>query len=516
MPWDSSKNRLTRLLERKRRAGVPVLDLTESNPTRAGIPYPRGDPVGADGSGGAGLGSRTRGLPAARRAVAAHGVPPESVLLTASTSEAYALLFKMLCDPGDAVLVPQPSYPLFDHLAALEGVRVEPYPLRLGAGWAADLSNAPRDAKAVIAVNPNNPTGSFLRPADLDQVAALGMPLISDEVFAPYALAGTTRRRANAATSTCSPSAACRSPPASPAETRLILATGPGAPAALDRLRSRRRGRVPQRLHYRHGCRPETPRPPRASRPDRRPPPRQPGRRTAVLGKRLLEPEGGWYAVEAPDSRTDGMGACAPRSGRRPRAARLLLQFSAEAFGREPADSRVDVRRGAFEAGGPAYGAVNTICSRPREGERDRRPASATPISPAPPPGRSPASRRSSRSFQGPVPLPTRRPPRRRTGRQAARRGTSRLASAARSSAWSGEFEKDGAKAGSRNGRRWKAARRTSGFFGPGFRSTPSARAPASRKARTSVPSRAARQRTRNPRTSGRRPARAEIGRAHV
>ena len=200
LDWDRPPNRLSQALHAKRRAGAPVLDLTESNPTHAGFDYDatailsslsqhaalRYDPEPA-------------GLISARAAVAARypGAAPERVLLTASTSEAYAWLFKLLADPGDEVLVPRPSYPLFDFLAALESVRIIHYPLLYDHGWSIDsgvLADAvtPR-TRAIIVVNPNNPTGSFLKRAELDRFIELcarhGLSLISDEVFADFAFA---------------------------------------------------------------------------------------------------------------------------------------------------------------------------------------------------------------------------------------------------------------------------------------------------------------------------------------
>jgi aspartate/methionine/tyrosine aminotransferase len=132
-----------------------------------------------------------------RRAVSAYyggAVDPSRILLTASTSEAYAYLFKLLCNPGDQVLVPRPSYPLFECLAGLEAVEVTQYPLVYHDGWAVDV-DAVREAvteqtRAVVVVNPNNPTGSYLKIRELSTLselcAARGMALISDEVFADY------------------------------------------------------------------------------------------------------------------------------------------------------------------------------------------------------------------------------------------------------------------------------------------------------------------------------------------
>lgn len=176
-------------------SGPPRFDLTGSNPTRAGIAYPPEllgvlERAHAD--------ARTYrpepfGLPTAREAVARlTGADPANILLTASTSEAYAFLFKLLCDPGDAVLVPAPSYPLFEHLAELEGVQALPYRLAYDGAWHIDLPSLERAlsprVRAVIVVSPNNPTGQYLRETERDALAALGLPLISDQVFAPFPL----------------------------------------------------------------------------------------------------------------------------------------------------------------------------------------------------------------------------------------------------------------------------------------------------------------------------------------
>lgn len=192
-------NALARELEAQRIAKQPLLDLTVGNPTAAGIAYDAeailtalADPASLVYEPLA-LGSLS-----ARSAVCAEwrrrgfAVEPERVLLTASTSEAYALLFKLLCDPGDEVLVPVPSYPLFECLARFEGVTAKPYPLAFDGGWHLDLAQvraalSPR-TRAVVMVSPNNPTGHFLKCAELELLAGLGLPLICDEVFASYPL----------------------------------------------------------------------------------------------------------------------------------------------------------------------------------------------------------------------------------------------------------------------------------------------------------------------------------------
>ena len=196
--WDLSRNRLSERLAALRAAGRDVLDLTLANPTEAGLVY--------DGAAlAAALGDERlvryaptpMGDPEARRAVAAEyaargvAVDPDHLLLTASTSEAYAFLFKLLADPGDTILVPRPSYPLFEFLARLESVVVQPYPLVYQGGWRIDLDALralPTErVRAIVVVHPNHPTGSFLRRAERDALRALGRPVISDEVFADYA-----------------------------------------------------------------------------------------------------------------------------------------------------------------------------------------------------------------------------------------------------------------------------------------------------------------------------------------
>jgi alanine-synthesizing transaminase len=200
--WDSSPNRLTRALAAKRTTGVRILDLTESNPTHAGLHYP-GEIVSMfDDPSMLAYEPAPAGMPAAREAVsawyAARGqtVPVDRILLTASTSEAYAYLFKLLTNPGDEILVPRPSYPLFQFLADMESVRVRQYSLRYHGGWNIDLHSVERAltprTRAIVLVNPNNPTGSYVKRSELIELTALcaqrDIALISDEVFADYKL----------------------------------------------------------------------------------------------------------------------------------------------------------------------------------------------------------------------------------------------------------------------------------------------------------------------------------------
>jgi alanine-synthesizing transaminase len=204
LPSSLEANALARLIQAKRRSGASILDLTESNPTRVGLTYPpdllaplaepralRYDP-------------QPLGLWSARAAVAADFrrrgivISADRVALTASTSEAYALLFKLLCDAGDQVLVPHPSYPLFEHLTELESVEAVPYALEYHGAWRIDIDSVRRAmhdrVRAILIVSPNNPTGSLLHRDDLAQLgeltAARNVPLIGDEVFADYRLDG--------------------------------------------------------------------------------------------------------------------------------------------------------------------------------------------------------------------------------------------------------------------------------------------------------------------------------------
>jgi aspartate/methionine/tyrosine aminotransferase len=200
--WDATTNRLTRQLEERRRSGLPILDLTETNPTRCGFVYPAADILRALARPES-LEYRPdpRGLLRAREAIAAlyatrgATVPPERLLLTASTSEAYSFLFRLLADPGDRILIPSPSYPLFDLLGRLDDVSLVPYPLLLGGGFSIDLHAleraVDRRTRAILVVSPGNPTGAFLR-AEMTALARIAaehdLPIVADEVFGDYSL----------------------------------------------------------------------------------------------------------------------------------------------------------------------------------------------------------------------------------------------------------------------------------------------------------------------------------------
>ena len=202
VPANLAPNRITEALRAIRASGAPYIDLTESNPTRAGFDYPADLLAPLGDARALRYAPSPLGLIDARRAVAADYarqglvVPPERIALTASTSDAYSLLFKLLANAGDDLLVPRPGYPLFDHLTQLDLVEARYYDLDVNGAWAIDLAGleqalTPR-TRAVLVVSPNNPTGSFISAAEFDRLAAIcaarGSAMIVDEVFADYEL----------------------------------------------------------------------------------------------------------------------------------------------------------------------------------------------------------------------------------------------------------------------------------------------------------------------------------------
>jgi alanine-synthesizing transaminase len=204
--WESPENDLASAARAAAERG-DLLDLTESNPTRVGLPYPLraiGEALGEGAQ--AEYRPAPLGLPEARAAVAADYaragvlVDPDRLVLTASSSESYGFLFKLCCNPGESVLVPEPSYPLFEYLARLEGVEARGYRLAFDGDWhvdfpslqaaAGEATRAGHPPRAVIAVSPNNPTGSYLKRSELARLAVFcrdgDLALIADEVFAGY------------------------------------------------------------------------------------------------------------------------------------------------------------------------------------------------------------------------------------------------------------------------------------------------------------------------------------------
>jgi len=207
--WPLAPNRLSLEIEELRRQGVALLDLTESNPTGCGFAFDRPrifdalvDPQALSYT------PDPRGLPSARQAVAGYyaergiTLDPAQIILTTSTSEAYSYIFRLLADPGDAILAPQPSYPLFDFLAGLNDIRVIGYRLFYDHGWQIDLPALENcleaRARAILVVHPNNPTGSFVRRDELAELVAFcrerSMALVADEVFADYPLTADPER----------------------------------------------------------------------------------------------------------------------------------------------------------------------------------------------------------------------------------------------------------------------------------------------------------------------------------
>lgn len=257
--WNTEESDLARAHRERLAAGLPIYDLTGSNPTRCGFDYPADllsplvDAAAFD------YDPEPRGSLRAREAVCryyqSHGasIEPGQVLLTTSTSEAYSYLFKLLCDPGDVVLVPQPSYPLFDFLAVAEAVDLAYAPLVYDHGWQLDLEGLRRKIKArtraIVLVHPNNPTGHFTKLDEARELGSIcrdhGLALIVDEVFLDYGLQVANRPEADDAASFAAReleipvfivsgiSKICGLPQMKAA---WLVAVGPGSREALERL----------------------------------------------------------------------------------------------------------------------------------------------------------------------------------------------------------------------------------------------------------------------------------------
>jgi alanine-synthesizing transaminase len=209
--WKLTPNRFTEAQQELRAAGMEVLDLTVSNPTQAGLAYDeeaimqaliRPEALDYD--------PQPKGLPGARQAVASYyreqheafDMDVESIVLTTSTSEGYSYVFRLLCNPDDEILVPKPSYPLFEFLAGLENVELVPYPLIYDHGWQIDFPSlykaVTHRTRAVVVVHPNNPTGSYVSAVEQTELTAFcreyNLSLIVDEVFLDYAHDGVARQ----------------------------------------------------------------------------------------------------------------------------------------------------------------------------------------------------------------------------------------------------------------------------------------------------------------------------------
>jgi alanine-synthesizing transaminase len=209
--WKLAPNRFTETQRELRAAGREVLDLTISNPTRAGLKFDAASILQSLSNPEAmGYDPQPKGLDSARRAVSAYyreqccesGVDPESLILTTSTSEGYSYVFRLLCNPEDEVLVPKPSYPLFEFLADLQDGKLTPYPLLYDHGWQIDFSPLEKAVgartRAMVLVHPNNPTGSYISAQERVLVNAFcrehHLALIVDEVFLDYPHDGIPRQ----------------------------------------------------------------------------------------------------------------------------------------------------------------------------------------------------------------------------------------------------------------------------------------------------------------------------------
>jgi len=214
--WHRQQNRLTELLEARNTVGLPVHDLTVTNPTECGFVYPEkkilkalANPESLQ------YHPNSKGLRSARQAVAEYynskniTVNPEHIFLTASTSEAYSYIFKLLCNAGDSVLVPQPSYPLFEYLAQINDVQLQHYYVLYDDGWHIDIESIKQSitstTKAIILIHPHNPTGMFVKQHEFEAIKEIALQnylaLIVDEVFNEYAFHPSTEIISTATTS---------------------------------------------------------------------------------------------------------------------------------------------------------------------------------------------------------------------------------------------------------------------------------------------------------------------------
>lgn len=201
--WNLDSNRLSSALAAHRASGKPLLDLTMSNPTECGFHYDEHAIRGAlSNPDTLRYEPNAKGIASARSAVAQYyaergaAVSVDDIFLTTSTSEAYSFAFRLLCNPGDEILVPCPSYPLFDFLADIHDVKLIRYPLRYDHAWQIDF-NAIEEAitartRGIIVVHPNNPTGNYVKSAEMKQLSAIcaarEVALIADEVFLDFSL----------------------------------------------------------------------------------------------------------------------------------------------------------------------------------------------------------------------------------------------------------------------------------------------------------------------------------------
>jgi aspartate/methionine/tyrosine aminotransferase len=205
--WNTEESELGRAHRMRVQAGLPIADLTASNPTRCGFGYSPDLLAALTDSKALDYDPQPRGSLAARQAVCDYyaglgaAVDPSQIILTTSTSEAYSFLFRLLCDQGSELLVPQPSYPLFDFLAVLDDVRIRPASLVYDQGWQIEPEGLRRaitaQTRAMVLVHPNNPTGHFTKPWEAEELARIcrefDLSLIVDEVFLDYGISATGR-----------------------------------------------------------------------------------------------------------------------------------------------------------------------------------------------------------------------------------------------------------------------------------------------------------------------------------
>jgi aspartate/methionine/tyrosine aminotransferase len=250
--WNTEESELALAHRQRVTSGQPIADLTASNPTRCGFTYPADQLAALADPRALSYDPQPRGLLSGREAVcgyyAAHGValPPEQVVLTTSTSEAYSFLFRLLCDSGDEILVPLPGYPLFDFLADLDDVKIKAAELVYDDGWQIDPEGLRRritpQTRAIMMVHPNNPTGHFTKPWEAEELGKLcrefNLALIVDEVFLDYSLRAPARSFAAGLDGVPVFVVSGMSKIAGLPQMKAawIVATGPEAAAALDRL----------------------------------------------------------------------------------------------------------------------------------------------------------------------------------------------------------------------------------------------------------------------------------------
>jgi aspartate/methionine/tyrosine aminotransferase len=250
--WNTEESDLARARRLRLEVGLPISDLTASNPTRCGFEFDAGLLAALNNPQALDYDPQPRGLLSARQAVCAyyadHNVilDPSQIILTTSTSEAYSFLFRLLCDPGSEILVPQPSYPLFDFLADLDDVKIKGAELIYDHDWQIDIEGFRRaitpETRAIVLVHPNNPTGHFTKPTEVEALGQLcrefDLSLIVDEVFLDYsfAAAGQSFAAGLVGVPVFVVSGLSKIAGLPQMKAAWIVSTGPDAPESLERL----------------------------------------------------------------------------------------------------------------------------------------------------------------------------------------------------------------------------------------------------------------------------------------